>query len=76
MMFNNNMLPISKYTRWAFISGNDDGHKFFCCVFNRRPAPARFTGCLYLARDVGSIPAGGAFEVWPWTSALKSLVGL
>ncbi len=27
------------------------------------------------ARDaLGSIPAGSALEVWPWTSDLKSLV--
>ncbi len=25
---------------------------------------------------VGSIPAGSALEVWPWTSVLNSLVGL
>ncbi len=24
---------------------------------------------------VGSIPAGSALEVWPWTSVLNSLVG-
>ncbi len=26
-------------------------------------------------RVVGSIPAGSALEVWPWTSVLNSLVG-
>ena len=26
-------------------------------------------------RVVGSIPAGGALEVWPWTSVLNKLVG-